>query len=126
MYLFAGILAGSDALTNYTSQGRIYAVSGVYHWDERLDLSLALQQVRSYAEFDPQFIAVSGTQDTSGIREISRVRTVESSLSARADYRFARNFSCALEYAFKDYDEQNSFLFDGSVNSVMLSLATKW
>lgn len=124
--LFASSNSGSSTLTNYTSQAQIYAVNAVYHCDERLDLALALQQVRSVAEFDPQFIAVSATQDTSGIKEISRLKTVESTLSARADYRFARNLSCALEYAFKDYDEKNTPLFNGSVNSVMLFLAAKW
>lgn len=124
--LFAGTTPGSDALTNYTSQAMLYSVNGLYHWDERLDLSLALQQVRSFAEFDPQFIDIGQDMDTSGIKELSRLETVESTLSARADYRFARNLSCALEYAFKDYDEKNSSLFNGSVNSVMIYLAMKW
>lgn len=130
--LFASFLPASTTLTNYTSHAQIYAVTGVYHHDERLDLSLALQQVRSYAEFDPQFKSVPNPNnppasiDTGGVKEISRLMTVESALSARADYRFAQNFSCALEYAFKDYDEKNTSIFDGSVNSVMIYLATKW
>ncbi len=123
--LFARATPGSNTLTNYTSQAQIYSVSALYHCDERLDLALALQQVRSFAEFDPQFLTVS-SGDTSGIKEISRLMTVESTLSARADYRFARNLACALEYAFKDYDEKNTPLFNGSVNSVMLYLAAKW
>jgi predicted porin len=108
------------------SQAQIYAVNAVYHCVERLDLALALQQVRSFAEFDPQINDVSATQNTRGIKEISRIKTVESTLSARADYRFARNLSSALEYAFKDYDEKNTPLFNGSVNSVMLYLAARW
>jgi hypothetical protein len=124
--LFASTNAASNTLTNYTSQAQIYAVNAVYHCVERLDLALALQQVRSFAEFDPQIIDVSTTQNTRGIKEISRIKTVESTLSARADYRFARNLSCALEYAFKDYDEKNTPLFNGSVNSVMLYLAARW
>jgi hypothetical protein len=122
--LFVSTNSGSSTLTNYTSQAQIYAVNAVYHCDDRLDLALALQQVRSFAEFDPQ--PISSTLDTSGVKEISRLKTVESTLSARADYRFARNLSCALEYAFKDYDEKNTPLFNGSVNSVMLYLAAKW
>ena len=122
--LFASTNSGSSTLTNYTSQAQIYAVSAVYHCDKRVDLSLALQQVRSFAEFDPQ--PISSALDTSGIKEISRLKTVESTLSTRADYRFARNLSCALEYAFKDYDEKDTPLFNGSVNSIMLYLAAKW
>jgi len=123
--LFASLNPASHDLTNYTSQAQIYAISAAYHYDERLDLSLALQQVRSFAEFDPQPLTVS-SGDTSGVRDLSRIKTVESSLSARADYRFVKNVSCALEYTFRDYDEKNSSLFDGSVNSVILYLAAKW
>lgn len=130
--LLASFLPASTTLTNYISQAQIYTVTGTYHYDERLDLSLALQQVRSYAEFDPQFKSVPNpgnppaSINTGGVKEISRLKTVESTLSARADYRFARNLSCALEYAFKDYDEKSSSLFNGSVNSAMLYLASKW
>jgi hypothetical protein len=123
--LFAGTNAASSTLANYTNQAQIYAINGVYHWDERLDLALALQQVRSFAEFDPQFLAVTGG-DTSGIRELSRLKTVESTLSARADYRLSKHVSCALEYDFRDYDEKTTSLFNGSVNSVMLYLASRW
>jgi hypothetical protein len=121
--LFASVDPASNDLTNYTSQAQIYAVSAVYHYDALLDLALALQQVRSFAEFDPQS---KSTLDTSGVKELSRLKTVESSLSARADYRFTRNLTCALEYTFRDYDEKITSLFDGSVNSVMLYLAAKW
>ena len=90
--------------------------------EERLDLAFALQQVRSYSEFAPQFIAIVGG-DSSGVTELSRLMSVESSLSARADYRFSKNLSCALEYAFRDYDDKDSSFYNGSVNNIMLSLA---
>ncbi|HLO25526.1 MAG TPA: hypothetical protein VK187_05390 [Geobacteraceae bacterium] len=123
--LFAGPLAGSNALTNYTQQSQLFSVNSVYQFDDRLDLSLLLQQVRSYAEFDPQLFSL-GTGSTSGIGQISQLKTVESSLAARVDYRWTKNFSSAVEYSFRDYDEKNSFLFDGSVNTVMVYLAAKW
>ena len=124
--LFAGPLAGSNAPTNYTQQSQVFSVSSVYHMDEQLDLSLALQRVLSYAEFDPQFISLGTNGDTSGVEQISRLKTVESSLSTRADYRLTRNFSCALEYVYREYDEKTSSLYNGSVNTVMLYLAAKW
>ena len=124
--LFAGPLAGSNALTNHTQQSQVFSVSSVYHLDEQLDLSLALQRVLSYAEFDPQFISLGANGDTSGVKQISQLKTVESSLSTRADYRLTKNFSCALEYVFREYDEKTSSLFNGSVNTVMLYLAAKW
>ncbi len=124
--LFASFLPGSNVLTNYTQQTQFFAVNSMYHVDEKIDLSLGLQQVRSKAEFDPQFVSFGPTANTAGIKQVSQLKTVESSLSTRADYRFTRNFSCALEYSFKDYDEKISSLFNGSVNTVMLYLAGKW
>jgi len=123
--LFASVWPGIALPASYTSQAQIYGVNAVYRYDDKLDMSLALQQVRSYAMFDPQFFS-SPPNDTIGITGISRNDTMESTIATRADYRFAKNFSCALEYAFKDYDEKNSSLYNGSVNTVMLYLATKW
>jgi hypothetical protein len=124
--LFASPLPGSNVMTNYTQQAQIFAVNSIYHLNENIDLSLGLQQVRSKAEFDPQFVSLGPTTNTAGIKQISQLDTVESSFSTRADYRFTRNFSCALEYSFKDYNEKVSSLFNGSVNTVMLYLAGKW
>ena len=124
--LFAGPTSGSNVLSNYTQQSQIFSVSSIYHFDEKVDVSLSLQQVRSFAEFDPQFISLGPTANTAGIKQISALKTVESSLSTRADYRLTRDVSCAVEYAFKDYDDKNLPQFNGSVNTVMLYLSAKW
>ena len=75
--LFASPTPDSTTLTNYTSQAQIYSLHTLYHWNDRLGLSLVLQQVRSDAEFDPRS---SPTVDAAGIMELSKVATVESSL----------------------------------------------
>jgi hypothetical protein len=123
--LLASTTPGSNTLSNYTSQAQIYAVTALYRINERLDLSLALQQVRSAAEFAPQATAVV---DTAGISDITRIDTVENSLSFRADYRFYGNYSCSLEYRYREYDNRSTVpgLFSGSVNSVMIQMAAKW
>lgn len=123
--IFAAITSGSQDATNFTTQAQIYAINAVYHLDERLDLSLALQQVRSLSEFDPEFKAIGGG-DTSRIKEISRIKTLESSVSARGDYHLARNFSVSLDYTYRDYDNKVSSLFEGAVHTVTLYLAKKW
>lgn len=117
--------SSDQAVTNYAAQAQVYSISSVYRLDERLDLSLALQQVRSFSEMEPESKTVGGV-DTSGIKEISRARTVESSVSARADYHLTRNISCALDYSYRDYDEKNSASSDGTVQTVMARLAAKW
>lgn len=122
---FTVVNTDSRDLTNYTTQAQLFSINGVYHIDEKLDLSLALQQVRSFSEFDPVFNTYTAG-DTSGIKDISRTKTVESSISARADYHLTKNLNCICDYTFKDYDEKNSTLFNGTVQAVMVYLSSKW
>jgi hypothetical protein len=124
--LFAGLLPGSDALTNFTSQAQIFSVNSLYRVNELLDLSLALQQVRSFAEFDPTIIDLGQNGNTASIKEISQSRTVESSLSARAEFHPAKNYSCALDYSYKKYDEKIQGLANGTVQTVMAYVSRKW
>ncbi|KAF0216257.1 MAG: hypothetical protein FD174_3711 [Geobacteraceae bacterium] len=123
---FTVVNTGSRDATNYETQAQLVSINGLYHFDEKLDLSLALQQIRSFSEFEPAFIAPVAGSDTGGIKDISRIRTVESSLSARAGYHLTKNLNCALDYTFRDYDEKNSSLFDGTVQTVMAYLSAKW
>ncbi len=124
--LFTVINPAIADATNYTNQAQIYSLNFAYQLNERLDLSLFLQQVRSFAEFSPQFIVVNGTTNTAGINLISRTNTVESSLSMRAHYQITKNISCAVDYTYRDYDEKNTTFFNGSVNSVIAYLSAKW
>ena len=123
--LLASTTPGTNTLSNYTSQAQIYGVTAIYRFDERLDLSLALQQVRSTAEFDPQATAAV---DTTGVSGISRIDTVENSISARTDYRIYGNYTCFMEYRYREYDNRSTLpgLQSGSINSVTINLAAKW
>jgi hypothetical protein len=130
--MFSVVASGSEAVSNFTSQAQIVSLNAVYHYTEKLDLSLALQQIYSFSEFQPENKIFSvnpagiSTADTSGIKEISRLKTVESSISARGDYHLSRNLSCSLDYTLKDYNEKNSSLFDGTVHTVSAYVSTKW
>ena len=117
--------AAADS-SNYTAQAQIYSLTTAYQLTEKLDLALALQQIHSFSDFSPQFLVVNSSADTTGINTISNVKTVESSLSFRANYSVSKNLSCTLDYTYRDYDEKNSSLFNGSVNSIMASLTGKW
>jgi hypothetical protein len=121
--LFSGTLPGSYSPANYTSQAQVYSVSAVYRFDEKLDLSLALQQVRSYSIFTPAFANPALAGD---VQRISQTKTVESSLSARAEYRLTKNFSCALDYSYRDYDEKLQRLANGTVQTVSAFVRAKW
>ncbi len=103
---------------SYTSQAQVWTVGSSFRPIDRLDLSLQLQHIRSFAEFSPLM--------TAGISEISRSSTEENSLTARADYRFNRNYSCNAQYALRDYNDRISSLYEGTVHSVTAFLTATW
>lgn len=124
--LLSSTLPGSQVAANYTSQSQIYSLSSVYRLDDRLDLSLALQHVRSFSEFDPESKIVSATSSTFGIKDISRLKTIENSISARAGYQLTKNFNCTLDYTYKDYDNKVSALYEGTVHVISALLKARW
>ena len=124
--LFAGTTPGSNIASNFTSQAHVYSLNALYHLTELLDLSLLLQQVRSFSEFDPQFLSVNATNNTEQVKEISSTKTVETTVSARINYRLTTNLSCAFDYAFKEYHDRNATSFNGSVQTFIASLTRKW
>ncbi len=103
---------------SYTSQAQVWSLGAGYRPVDQFDLSLQLQHIRSLADFSPV--------NTAGIGEISRSSTEESSLAARADYRFTRNFSCTLHYGLRDYNDKVSALYEGTVHSVTAFLTATW
>ena len=126
--LFTGVVAGSQAASEFFSRSHVYGVNASWSLGEKLDLSLMLQQIRSRSSFDPQDTTFSASSDTSGIGEISRQHTVISSLSARGEYRFTCGFATLLEYTVRDYNENNPAYsaYNGTVHAVLASLAAKW
>jgi hypothetical protein len=124
--LLSSITPGVLNNTNFTSQAQIYGLNAAYNINERLDISLALQQIRSFAEFAPAAAVISAAGNTFGLTDISRLKTVESTFSARAEYHTSRNVSCLLDYTYRDYDEKTSSLIDGTVQTVMAHLTAKW
>ena len=122
--LFSGILPGSNLASNYTSQAFLYAFNVLFRPMDRLDLSVMFQQVRSFAEFDPLNVTVP--IDTSQVKEISQINSVENSVNFKADYQLQKNISCGVAYTYRDYSDRHNSIFDGSVHSVLANLSTKW
>ncbi|HBA90190.1 MAG TPA: hypothetical protein DCZ75_19980 [Geobacter sp.] len=127
--LFTGVISGSEAASEFSSRSHVYGVNATYSMDEKLDMSLMMQQIRSIAAFKPvptTFTVIPG--DTSGVEQLTEQDTVISSLSARAEYRFSRVLSTTLEYSVKDYDEKNVAYsaYDGTVHAVIAGVAAKW
>lgn len=126
--LFTGVAAGSEAASEFTSRSHVYGVNATYTVTEALDLSLALQQVKSRSDFTPEAVTFSASADTSGIREITRQKTFITSVSARGEYRFTPAISSIVEYSLRDYDEKNPEFNsgNGTVHAVVASVAAKW
>lgn len=124
--LFARRLNGYDAAAEYISQGEMYSVNAVYRPFDDVDLSLAYQQVRSRSEFKPDETTGNGVTSTAGVRELSRIKTLEHSLSARADYRVTKHLGCALDYTYRAYDNRLSSDGEGAVHAVTALLKTTW
>lgn len=123
--LFARVLNDYDAAAEYISQGEIYSVNAAYQATEKVDLSLVYQQVRSRSVFRPDSLT-SGGAPTGGVSELSRIKTLEHSLSARVDYQLAKNFGCALDYSYRAYDNRLSSDGEGAVHAVTALLKTTW
>jgi len=121
--LFAGTQPASNSLTDYTSQAQVYSLSVLYRFAEKLDLSLVLQQVRSFSKFATGFAdAVLG----SDIQRISQTETRENSLSARGEYQLTKNISCLLDYSYRDYDDKTQGLLSGTLHTVSAFVRAKW
>ncbi|GFE58215.1 MtrB/PioB family outer membrane beta-barrel protein [Geobacter sp. AOG1] len=124
--LFSATQPGSNGGTAYTNQSQIFSLNSVYRYNDKLDLSLALQQIHSRSDFDPLFLALSPTESTLGIQDGSKVKTIESSVSARADYHVTKNVTCSVDYSYRDYDNRYASLYDGTVQIVTAQVSTKW
>lgn len=116
-----GGYAGSD----FVARSSVCGITAAYQLNELLELSLALQQVRSLSEYDPDSTTANGGS-TAGITELSRVKTVENSLSARAQYDLTPHVSCGLNYSFRDYDNKFAATDEGTVHLVMALVKAKW
>ncbi|RII27966.1 MAG: hypothetical protein CXR31_05400 [Geobacter sp.] len=124
--LFSGTQPGSNVGATDTNQSQMFSVNSTYRYNDRLDLSLVLQQIHSRADFDPIFMSLSPTESTLGVRDGSKIKLVESSVAARADYSFSKNLTCSVEYSYRDYDDRYSSLYDGTVQIVTALVGAKW
>ncbi len=123
--LFTGTTSSTTPATNYTSRAILYGITAGLRPLDRLDLSLAFQQVHSFAEFDPRNNPTVGG-NVEGVKELSWLKSVENSVSFKADYALYKNVSCGVDYRYRGYNDERNPIFDGSVHSVVASMTAKW
>lgn len=127
--LFTGVFEGSEAATDFVNHSHVYSLNGSYTFNDKLDLSLMLQQIRSSAVFSPDpvnFAVVPGS--TEGIRTITEQHSVINTVSTRCQYRFTRELSSSLEYTLREYRESNPAFagYNGTVYAIAAYLTTNW
>lgn len=130
--MFANIIVDPDPLvaTTYRSAAHVYGIDAVYAVAEPLDLSVGFQQVRSAARFDVPvrvfaLAGVTGNFTTAGITSLTRLDTVETGVTARADWRISKHVGCSMNYSYRNYNSGDA-LYDGSVHTTMVSLTSRW
>jgi hypothetical protein len=127
--LFTGVFAGSEAGTDFVNRSHVYSLNGSYNFDDKLDFSLMLQQIRSSAVFSPDLVSFSVIPgSTEGIKGITEQHAVINTISTRCQYHFTRDLSSSLEYTLREYRESNRALADynGTVYAIAAYLTTNW
>lgn len=128
--LLMSALGTSHTGADFSSEAHLYSLDSVYKWSEKWDFALLLQQISSSSRFLPGLMTVnSGATvigDSAGLSEYSRTRTLESTISARSEYRFTDNFSGTAEYVFREYRDKVDSRYTGTVQTYMVLLNAKW
>ena len=128
--LLMSALGTTHTAGDFSSEAHLYSLDSVYRWSEKWDLGLLLQQISSSSRFLPGFMTIpSGTAvigDSAGLSEYSRTRTLESTVSARSEYRFTDNLSGTAEYTFQEYRDKVDSRYTGTVQTYMVLLNAKW
>lgn len=130
--LFANTIIDPNPLVaaTYRSSAHVYGIDAVYAVSEPLDVSLGIQQVRSASRFDVPvqvftLAGATGNYDTTGITSLTRLDTVETGVTARADWRITKYAGCSLNYSFRKYNS-GDVLNDGSIHTILVLLTSRW
>ena len=130
--------ADSYAIPDHSVDYRqtVQTLSAGVSWQatERLACRLEGYHIRSKASYSPDFPTASFTYfDTTpadatsaDLREISKLDLRQNGVRARVNWQFHEQWSTGLEATFNDYDENGSDLYDGSVQTCMVSLSRRW
>jgi hypothetical protein len=134
------ILNGSDyrienESVDYRQNVQTITLGATWQPLDRLSCRFEGYHIRSKASFDPDFPDQSflyyftpplETASSADLREISKVDISQNGLRGRVNWQFDDHWSCAVEATFDDYDEHDSDVFDGSVQTTMVSFTRAW
>lgn len=135
------LIFGDDQLAligrgvDYAQQIHHLTLGANWQFSKVLTLSAEVHQVRSQAEFSPEFFAsglvFTGAPlgvdiDSSGLKQLSAVSLRQFGWNLGADWRLAQSWALGLRYAWDEYEDRTGATFDGRVQTTMVSAARSW
>jgi len=113
----------------------VQTISAHINWQmtESLECRLEGIHVKSFGEYKPYFVddfptnPYTGPDISSfGLRELTQVDLRQNGFKFSLNGDVARNLGWSAGYTYDDYDDKNSNVFDGSVQTVLASLSLSW
>lgn len=122
----AVVLARSADARQQVSFVNLY---GSWTVSEALSAHLEARHIRSHFKFDPDFpdmIVDALPVSADGLGAVSSFTVYQTGASAGLDWKPVENWTWTGRYTYDDYESRDSGLYQGTVQSVMLSLARSW
>jgi len=113
----------------------VHTITAGATWQATEDLSCRVEgyHIRSKASFGPDFSLPSGftfangaTATSSELKEISEIDIRQNGVKGRVNWQIDENWASSLTASYDKYDDKNSNIFDGSVNTYMASISRIW
>lgn len=114
----------------------VQTVSAGVSWQatERLSCRLEGHHIRSKANYSPAFptstfpyyLNNSAEASSTDLREISELELRQNGVSGKVHWRVDEHWSTSVEATYDDYDELGNDVYDGSVQTCMVSLSRSW
>ncbi len=120
-------------------QQQVHTATAAANWQIVKALSALLEGHYSHsrAHYDPQFATFMDFPLSGGttlprpvtsdqLREISDLDIQQFGVKAGLDWRMGRYWTCSARYSYDDYNDNLTGLFEGSAQTVTMTLARAW
>ena len=100
---------------------------------KNLSCRLEGYHTRSKADFSPDFNRTDiryrsgdGDATSADLDDITRLEVRQNGVRGRVNWQIDENWSCGVEASYDNYDELGNDVFDGSVETAMISVSRNW
>lgn len=119
-----------DELVEYSQRVHTVSANASLQCSETLVLRADGYHIRSFAEFSPGFFVAASLLNfpasSTGLKELSRLDIRQNGMSAGLDWKPANSWRYSLRFTFDDYEDRDSSVFDGTVQTYMASVSRFW